>query len=487
MNRLKGILSWRHLRWVACAAVIPALWACNARKLAPPTGGPAQIIKNRFQQSVNRDLDLLFLIDDSNSMAPLQAKMRARMPDFMDVLKGLPGGLPNLHVAVVSSSLGAGVFGNVTGCQQRTSGNLEGLFQHKSGCGLNDGETFIKSLPGMNGQRVENFTGDITNVFSCIADLGQNGCGFEHQLESVRYSLQRALQPGDPNYGFIRDTAYLAVVMLTNEDDCSVDPTSTLFDPGMTTTADMLGGLQSYRCNEFGHKCSAALPHTAPMPAMTMTDCKSAEDGKLVRVKEYVDFMRALKPEDQILLAAIQGPVTPYVVDSKAFMLANGGTENQPYVQHSCTSGNAGTEYADPGVRIKEFMEPFNGVIESICENDFRDAMVRIAQVISAKLGAQCVANNVARKGNGEFDCDVTQRQVSATGQNVDKAVPACQGAAPNITNASTDQPCWVLVDGANGQCNGQKILNVCYDAGCTAGAKPQTKTDAIVACALEE
>lgn len=486
MNRLKGILSWRHLRWVACAAVIPALWACNARKLAPPSGGPSLIQKNRFQQSVNRDLDLLFLIDDSNSMAPLQAKMRARMPDFMDVLKGLPGGLPNLHVAVASSSLGAGVFANVTGCAQSTSGNLEGLFQHKAGCGLNDGETFIKSLPGMNGQRVENFTGDITNVFSCIADLGQNGCGFEHQLESMRYALYRSTQPMDPNYGFIRDTAYLAVVMLTNEDDCSVDPGSTLFDPGMTTTADMLGGLQSYRCNEFGHKCtSGALPHTAPMTPVTMTGCTSNDDGRLVKVKDYVDFMKALKPEDQILVAAIQGPVEPYVVESRTFMLPNGGTEAQPSVKHSCTSG--ANEYADPGIRIKEFMQAFNGNIESICENDFREAMVRIAQVISAKLGAQCVSNNVAKKENGEYDCDVTQRQTSAGGQSVDKAVPACQGTVPNLTNASTDAPCWKLDAGANGQCTGQFILNVCYDAGCTAGGKPQTKTDALVACALTQ
>ena len=478
MNRFKGMLRWRHLRWVAIAAVVPALWACNARKLAAPNGQPSQVVKNRFQQSVNRDLDLMFLIDDSNSMAPLQAKMRQRMPDFMNVLKGLPGGLPNVHVSVVSSSLGAGVYGNVTGCLPGTVGNLDGNFQHKTGCGLNAGETFIKSLPGANGMRTENFTGDITDVFSCIADLGQNGCGFEHQFEAVRLALQKATVPGTENFGFLREGAYLAILFLTNEDDCSVPADSMLFDPNQQTVADMLGGLQSYRCNEFGHKCTEAFPHMAPGAPQTMTNCVSAEDGRLVTVEGFVQFLRSIKSDDQLLLAAIQGPVEPYVVESRAFMLGNGGTENQPTIRHSCTSG-AG-EYADPGVRIQQALGQFGGVIESICAPDFRDSMVRIAEVIGRALGAQCVPANVANKpGTQDPDCDVTQRTTSASNQNVDTPVPFCQPGRPTV-------PCWELVAGGTQCQNGQRILNVCYDAACSADAKPMTKTDALVACAVE-
>ena len=122
MIRLLASPRWRQLRWVAIAAIVPVLWACNARKLAPPKPDPKAVVKAQFQQSVNRDLDLLFLIDDSSSMAPLQQKMRDRLPDFMDVLKDLPGGLPNLHVAVVSSSLGAGIYSNVQGCAPNSSG-----------------------------------------------------------------------------------------------------------------------------------------------------------------------------------------------------------------------------------------------------------------------------------------------------------------------------------------------------------------------------
>src|SRR5262245_48190484 len=57
---------------------------------------------------VTRDLDILFMIDTSPGMAPLQAKLVAAVPAFIDALQALPGGLPNLHLAVVSSDMGAG-------------------------------------------------------------------------------------------------------------------------------------------------------------------------------------------------------------------------------------------------------------------------------------------------------------------------------------------------------------------------------------------
>ena len=127
MVRLLATLRWRHVRWAACAAVIPALWACNDRKLAAPVVNPTQVVQKTFQQAINRDLDILFMVDNSNSMAPLQTKMTAQLPTFMNRLKAIPGGQPNLHVAVVSSSLGAGAFGNVSGCA-RPTGDQQGFF-----------------------------------------------------------------------------------------------------------------------------------------------------------------------------------------------------------------------------------------------------------------------------------------------------------------------------------------------------------------------
>ncbi len=36
-----------------------------------------------------------------------------------------------------------------------------------------------------------NFTGNLPTVFSCLAELGTSGCGYEHQLQSIRGALRQ--------------------------------------------------------------------------------------------------------------------------------------------------------------------------------------------------------------------------------------------------------------------------------------------------------
>src|SRR5262245_49842920 len=102
---------WRHYRkarWVALAAALPVIWACNSRQLEIPQSAPTRTFNNVFQETVNRDVDILFMIDNSRSMLPLQQKLLTNFPIFMQTLQALPMGLPNVHIAVVSSDMGAG-------------------------------------------------------------------------------------------------------------------------------------------------------------------------------------------------------------------------------------------------------------------------------------------------------------------------------------------------------------------------------------------
>src|SRR6185503_20633166 len=88
----------------------------------------------------------------------------------------------------------------------------------------------------------DNFVGDISAVFSCIALLGDTGCNFEHQFRSVQTALERSFYADDTeNGGFLRDDAYLGVIMLTNEDDCSAPADSDVFNPGQSHVSDPLG------------------------------------------------------------------------------------------------------------------------------------------------------------------------------------------------------------------------------------------------------
>src|SRR5215468_12281074 len=122
-----GRTMFRLVRWAALAAVAPVLWACNARTLEKPNLAPDKTFGKTFQQSINRNVDLLFMVDNSSSMRLSQTNLLNNFPTFMTTLQSSPQGLPNIYVEVVSSDMGAGD-GSIAGCDA-TGGN-QGIFQY---------------------------------------------------------------------------------------------------------------------------------------------------------------------------------------------------------------------------------------------------------------------------------------------------------------------------------------------------------------------
>jgi len=460
--KLSKLLTWRTARWAVLAAVVPALWACNARRLEAPQPKPQGTFNGLFQQVINRDIDIVFMIDNSLSMKPLQAKLATNFPVFMDVLKTLPGGLPNVHISVVSSDMGAGPYNEMQIPACRTGGD-QGTFQTQQRlaqfCGmgsLNAGQNFII---GSAGGMQANYTGDIAAAFSCIAGLGDTGCGFEHQFASVLRALNADGNPaGVPptNANFLRPNAYLGIVMVTNEDDCSAPPDSQLFNPASRFVSDQLGPLASYRCNEFGHACGGARPPRTPAAGGTVLTgtCKSAEDGTLLKVADVVTRIKSLKPDpSKILVAAIAGPPDPYVVETGPATLGDDPIQQWPQIRHSCTAGD-GT-YADPAVRVDEWVRAFgaNGVFQVICNDSFRDALQVIATRLGKLIGDPCVEGKVLdtagnlwmQGGAAPPDCAVVDHSYNDQGIKIDTAVPSC------VTSGGA-APCWEI-QGQGGMC----------------------------------
>jgi hypothetical protein len=467
----------RVLRWVALAAVAPVLWACNARTLEKPTLTPEQTYAKTFQQTINRNVDLLFMVDNSSSMRLSQDNLNRNFPKFMQRLMDPPG-LPNIHVAVVSSDMGAGD-GSIDGCDS-TGGN-NGVFQYtpRGACtstGLAPGATFISNVNG-----VANYTGDLPAVFTCIAALGENGCGFEHQFASITRALGVDGLGAAPqeNQDFLRKDAYLVIVMITNEDDCSASPGNgpngriPLFDS--TANSDMasaLGPPANFRCNEFGHLCDDGTgklvhpnrnaPNLDVAATVTYSSCQSNDqEGYLLGVADTANRIKKLKDSpDQVIVAAITGPAMPYTVTWKkpsttdTSCNAMGQSCPWPAIAHSCTADD--TSYADPSVRISEFVNQFgaNGLVLPICSTDFSGSLDRIASLINAQLKPPCIAQKVAMKpGTQEPDCKVVSHTSNGT-NTVDAPVPWCgSGAAP---------PCWQLTAGGT-TCTGS-IVDVMSD-----------------------
>jgi hypothetical protein len=469
--RWRRLIRWRVLRWPILGSVLMMVWACNTRTLEAPTITPTATTQNTFQETANRKIDIVFAIDDSTSMAPSQANIVKNLPAFMDVLKNLPGGLPDLHIAVVSQDLGAGD-GEIVGCD--ANGGDKGVFHYSptgscTATNLQSGATYISAPIGGN----PNFTGDITSVFQCIAELGDQGCGFEHQIASVVRSLGAdGSGPPQENQGFLRPEAYLAIVFLTNEDDCSAPQGSPVFTVS-TQLNSMYGPTGNFICNEWGHLCSSnggpmmKPSRFSPNPAdLTTTvpydNCVSAEgQGLLTPVGTMAQGIKALKtdPASQILVAAITGPAQPYVVQWAAPPVADSGP--WPFIQHSCGSSNDPAGFADPGVRMQQFVEEFggNGLIYPFCSTNYAPALQTIAQKLSALIGPSCITGTVAnRPGSSTPDCTVTEvsPDPSDPTKNIQAVIPAC---ADNGNAA----PCWSLdPPGAMSSCAaGSHVVNI--------------------------
>src|SRR5688572_14515095 len=192
--------------------------------------------------TVNRDIDILFVIDDSPSMLDKQTNLKTNFPNFINVLNTIQGGLPNVHLGVVSSDLGTkgatdaqagpGIGSGPGSCSGNgKSGNLQ-----TNGSTLVAG-TFISDTKNNDGSRTTNYSGTLAAAFSAIASLGASGCGFEQHLEAAK----RAVANNPANAGFVRQNAYLALIFIQDEDDCSFSKSTIL---GSDTNT--LGPLQSF-------------------------------------------------------------------------------------------------------------------------------------------------------------------------------------------------------------------------------------------------
>ncbi len=488
MNRLVVLSSrcWRVVRWAGLAAAGASLWACTSRTLEPPVVTPSVQQPFLFTQKLNNNLDILFMIDNSKSMTDMQQKLLAQLPSFMNVLETLPV-TPNLHVAVVSSDMGARSDEDLQSCTPL--GNQGEFFSQPEGTclatTLTAGDTFISDVDG-----VSNFTDPIASVFQCIGFLGAGGCGFEHQLASIDRALGAdGLGPvPSTNVGFLRPDAYLGIVMLTNEDDCSAPTDTTIYsDNGHPDSlANPDGPLADYRCNggpRGGHLCkdpNSTAGAYAPPPIIPPSDatgspamlplagCKDNDSGSgaLTPVSKFVSDIKALKPDPdhQILVGEIIAPPAPYAVEWVPTVTPGGTTESWPQVMHSCgAAGGPGVNpdpstqtvgdgsFGDPGVREAAFAHAFqNSVLASICDADYSQSMLAIAAAFGHLITPPCIESKIQNNASGNPDCSVVENRTDPSGNQSHQAIQNCND------NGNTP-PCWALVPGMNG-CTGQSL-----------------------------
>jgi hypothetical protein len=327
-----------------------------------------------------RQLDVLFVIDNSSSMREEQMALRSGFPAFIEALKAAPGGLPDVRIGIINTNFGAG---QTTPSPECFPLGDRGRLHVKPGCGLDPATAHFLATDGKGNS---NFTGQLETAFSCLADLGTAGCGYEHQLQALRAAV--AFPPVNvENRGFLRADARLGIVILSDEDDCSGEPDAEFFQ-------DLIPGQAgSLRCALLGHVCGGQ-----PVPAMAgfqwpLAGCSphvrlaTEQRSRLINVREFVDFISSLKSgrPDNIFVSLIAGwnesPGAQYQVVSRTSAIGGSELDLGP----ACSSVSSGVAY--PAIRLRAFARAFpNHTIHNICAGDLTPAMTEIGQKLAGLM-----------------------------------------------------------------------------------------------------
>lgn len=391
----------------------------------------------------SRDVDILFVIDNSGSMAEEQQRLAANFHALIKVLEAkdveanyrigitttdsgnprCPGTTPEHGALVLSSCLDRVDNGEFTA--------NDGDFSEActANCARFDAQlkvlpttTQYETEPAPRGwiERFEGVSniegvGSIAEAFACYGPQGVQGCGFESPLASMHSALVGTADENSANYGFLRESALLAIVIVTDEADCSYrQEFKDIFMQNKTFLYDPINDVapSSSVCWAAGVECSGDSPyeecHTANYGIDGSVDVSDPE-AVLTPVTDYIKFVKELEVAKQravggqrVLVSLIAG--VPRGYDRREVELEYKDDDDEQYqslfgIGPGCVVGPATAPIATavPPVREREFAEAFADPnssernLFSICQDDYSDALGSIATKIRERLEPSCM------------------------------------------------------------------------------------------------
>jgi hypothetical protein len=478
----------------------------------PPSGGPGL--------RVNKDVDILFVIDNSGSMGEEQALLANNFGAFIDVLEADDVDA-NYRIGITTSDNGnpwcqtspeAGKL-VLSSCKDRLG---DFLFNNgtvdvqdlacNNGCTLSGADvevipttTDLDSTPkprpwleNIEGKKNIPESTSTVDAFKCFGPQGINGCGFESQLESMYLALERAENVNEDEYGFIRATAILAVVFVTDEADCSYNKDyAEIFeqDGNKVFWSDPSASFPtSAVCWNAGVECTGdPSNYTSCDPVNKDTSGNSGVadvDAVLHPMSRYYGLLDGLEQqkqdfnaEQEIIVALIGG------VDASGNVVYADATDPEFQddfgIGPGCSAPGAGPEpvRAVPPVRIRDLVNRYTeGNMFSICNDDYSEALdaiaARIRDQIKPACYTKCVADTDPTTSLVEPECTVAE---SVPGVENPVAVPEClrDASGAYVIDASTNDH---AMPGAD--------VNVCYALLTDdANATPSTADDMSSEC----
>lgn len=280
-------------------------------------------------------VDILWVIDNSGSMCEEQAQIRAQAEAFVGEL--VAAGLDFQLAVVTTDMVDPSQSGRFQNQAQASDVSLTCTIEIDiSQCDVDEPPSLIlRSSDYLRDGEVD--SASLSRDFGCSATVGTDGDGFEAGLEAMRSALGDELSEGF-NAGFLRDDAVLAVVFVSDENDCSD------------------GGVLDKTTGEI---------------------CEWERD-RLIPTSEYVDFLLGLKGGDasRIVVGGIIAPDDGVRYDF-------GET-----VVPSCFSDVGGDAFA--GYRYAEVSDAFEqGALDNICAPPYDNFLSELSGrlIVPAALG----------------------------------------------------------------------------------------------------
>lgn len=185
------------------------------------------------------DVDFLFVVDNSNSMADSQKSLSDSVPKFIETITTEIKDLESYHIGVISTDE-SWFNGHADAKNCATLGGLTVQTQDFS-----KRPSLSVCIPYANKKNFMTNPDDLAEKFKCAAELGANGNGAnERPMGALKASYSKELtKAGACNEGFFRKDAILVVVIITDEED---DHFNTKNDEGKTVQGGSKGNPEDW-------------------------------------------------------------------------------------------------------------------------------------------------------------------------------------------------------------------------------------------------
>jgi hypothetical protein len=256
-------------------------------------------------------MDIVFVVDDSGSMAEEQSNLATNFPMFATLLQNYT----NADGKKVDFRIGITTTGRTIDYTISLGGTS--LPYHEDG----DNGAFRNNCGGAS-RWLDSSDPSMASSLGCRANVGTTGPGIEMPLLMAKYALSE--RAGDTNANFVRPDALLAIVMITDENDSSTTQNNfTMSATGSSPTnfnaADEVAFLDTLKGNRT-RWAAAAIAGDG--------DCTSSFGDAVdaTRLKEFVTLANANGTTQATFSSICEGNLTTGLMQALAtFQTACGG------------------------------------------------------------------------------------------------------------------------------------------------------------------